>query len=194
MKIYIDNEKTTMSKYTYHIHDKVTAEVEEIKGSLYKAGVAAGATVPNDPSHKYIIKELFGNLSRYYNLADKSRFIVHYNGKVIERTPYGEAPQYSIWTDLQEIVDRYSEPEAQAEVAEKAFILSDHAIERLNNRFPSVSSKDLLEKLQLIDESDLKYESWDPQKNEGTAKVYIDDMRIVLGEYPTKYVVITITT
>ena len=181
-------------KYDYHIKKETTGEVTKINGSLYQAGLAAGATVPNDPSHKYIIKELFGTMSRYYNLADKTKFQVFYNGYIIERTLKGGLPSFN--ENVLEIIEDNGVANDIANPNGRTFILSDHAIDRLEERFPGMTTKDLHSWLGSIADTDWRYETWDPNKQAGTAKVDLEHlgMRIVVAEYPTKIIVITVET
>ena len=180
------------SKYLHHVTNDATGKVFVAESGLFEAGQAAGSTAEWDASHRIMIKELFGENIRYNNLSDKSRFKVYFNGHTIERTPRGEKPTFKyVSADNLTISNEVSEtltPNGQT------FHLSDHAIERLEERFPDWSTQGLHQVLGSIGEREWKWETWDANKGSGTAKASLEDygMKIIAAKYPTKWVVITV--
>ena len=180
------------SKYTHHVKNDATGEIFIAERGLFQAGQAAGSDAPHDKSHTNMIKALFGNTARYYNLSDKSRFKVYFNGYTIERTPAGEKPTFEhVSADdltISNVVNNTRTPNGQT------FFLSDHAVERLEERFPDWTTIGLHHVLGQIGEREWKWETWDVSKSSGTAKASLEDygMRIIAAKYPTKWIVITV--
>ena len=113
--------------------------------------------------------------------------MVFYNNHVIQRVPVGneikEFKDSAVPKNITVVEDDYDIPAPNGHT----FILTNHAIEKLEERFPTISTRDLHSYLGGIADHEWKFETYDSLTGEGEAKAYLEGLGMIVVGIDKRY-------